>query len=71
LPVLAVPVLRTSKPLTPFVPEFAVCKRRLPLEEPVPKPVEMMMVPPEVSEDVPAESMIIPPEPEFPLPTVT
>jgi hypothetical protein len=31
-PVLAVPVLRTRKPLTPLAPELAVCKVTAPLD---------------------------------------
>jgi hypothetical protein len=46
LPLLEVPVLITTNPLTPFVPALAVCRSSLPDEVAVPYPVTSEILPP-------------------------
>jgi hypothetical protein len=67
---LAVPVLRTNRPLTLVTPEFAVWRARSPLENPALYPVVIATLPPDAYEEVPADNTISPPVPQSPDPTV-
>jgi hypothetical protein len=69
LPSEALPVLNANKPLTPAVPESADSTIKFPLDDCVPKPLEMMTRPPEEYDEVPAERIISPPDPLLPDPT--
>jgi len=52
------PVLRTTVPLTPDVPEFAVLNNNEPLLYFTPKPVTTEIEPPARDEDIPADNTI-------------
>jgi len=71
LPELAVPVLNTNKPLTPFTPEFDVFNSNEPLVDAKPNPLITDNRPPLEDDDVPADKTNSPPVPLLPEPTVT
>jgi len=68
-PELAVPVLSTNIPLTPFAPEFEVRSVIDPLEVEDPNPLLIEMAPPLLEDDIPALNVILPPRPLSPDPT--
>jgi hypothetical protein len=70
LPSLAVPELKTRRPLTPDTPLFAVLMKMDPLVDAVPSPDKMASAPPVWTVLVPESSMRSPPEPLVPEPTV-
>jgi hypothetical protein len=69
-PTLDVPVLNTTSPLTPDLPELDVANNNDPLELDVEYPDFTSIWPPERSDDVPADITTDPPDPLFPDPTV-
>ena len=71
LPPRAVPVLRLSAPLTPFVPEFDVLTVKLPLVLEALKPVLIETEPPVDTVLSPALITILPAAPSVPEPTAT
>jgi len=71
LPLLAVPELNTSNPLTPLVPAFDVRILNAPLLDLDPKPVAILKLPPVTSLLSPPYMLIPPPDPLDPLPTAS
>jgi hypothetical protein len=69
VPALVVPVLKTSAPLTPDVPELTDWTTIDPLDVSCPYPVAIEMDPPVAEVDRPESRVISPPEPVSPLPT--
>jgi hypothetical protein len=70
LPELAVPELKTNKPLVPIIPEFAVFNSIDPLLVTELYPLTTDTRPPVLDDEAPAESTNSPPEPLLPEPTV-
>jgi len=75
-PELAVPVLNTSIPLIPVIPELAVWSNKAPLVPHDPYPLDTNNLPPFpygdcVAVDVPADKTNSPPAPLLPVPTAT
>ena len=69
LPPFALPELKTSRPLEPETPAFAVTKIIAPLDACVPSPLQITTLPPEAYVDRPAMRVIAPPLPLVPEPT--
>ena len=71
LALIDVPELKTSRPLTPVLPEFAVRIVILPLLLAVPSPVSKLRKPPVCTVLTPARTPTRPADPLVPLPTVS
>ena len=54
MPLLEDPELKTSMPLLPFVPEFALLIETMPLDEAEPKPLVRLTAPPVSTVPLPA-----------------
>jgi len=70
-PIVALPVLNNSTPLTPAIPAFDVDNTRLPLVDEAPKPVVIDIRPPVDRDDIPEDNDSSPPVPLPPKPTAT
>ena len=68
LPPFALPELKTSRPLEPEMPAFALTKKIAPLDPCVPSPLHITTLPPEECVDRPAVRAIAPPLPLVPEP---
>ncbi|MEC8428447.1 MAG: hypothetical protein VXZ35_08475, partial [Pseudomonadota bacterium] len=69
-PLLADPELNTSRPLTPFVPAFALRIEITPLLVAVPSPLSKLSAPPVFTLLRPDSTLTPPPDPLVPLPTL-
>mmetsp|Transcript_5529 Transcript_5529/g.7093 ORF Transcript_5529/g.7093 Transcript_5529/m.7093 type:complete len:143 (+) Transcript_5529:918-1346(+) len=69
-PLFALPELKTSRPLGPAVPPFAVLIDTIPLDVAVPSPVMYVIAPPVIPTLRPAETKMQELAPDVPLPLV-
>ena len=69
IPLLELPELRTTAPLTPDVPALAVLMINEPLLVEDPYPVKIDTIPPLDDDDTPADNTSCPPTAESPAPT--